>query len=345
MPQAKVQSTLFRYLAMLRQLPARTPGMSAAELTACLAIDGIPISKRSVERDLNALLDMGLLECNDKGTPRGWYVRPEKAQLAALTVAEAMSLSLLESYIKPLLPRALYSSVESRFRQARRMLEEQPNFNHERRLMDLLHVVPATQALVPAVVDAQVLDQLQQALAKGEKLRVSYYSLRAGKKRDFVLNPGGLFLRGAASFLVAAIDGRDDITVFAVHRIQSAERLIGEPVMLPSGFNFADWLQNGGGDFDSRGFVELEMKVNHDLARILMETPLTENMSAELLNEHEYLIKARLLNTRQLRWWLMSQGDNLMVVNPPQLAQWVADRHRAAAARYSSPDVSQPSSK
>ena len=334
MPSAKVRSTVFRYLTMLRLMPSRMPGVSAAELTTMLAEDGIPISKRSVERDLEQLLDMVLVECNERGVPRGWYVNPDKTQLAALTVAEAMSLNLLESYLKPLLPRAFYSNVESRFRQARQMLEEQPLLNHERRLIDLLHVVMPTQPLLPAAVDDEVLDQIQQAIAKAEKIRVQYDSLRAGKVRDFVLSPAGLFLRGAATFLVAAIDGRDDVNVFALHRIKKVERLFKQPLVLPKGFRLQEWLQNGGGDFGSDGLIELELKVSSDLARVLIETPLTEQMTAEQLPSGQFLIKTKVLNTPQLRWWLLSQSYNLMVVNPPHLAQLINEHHAKAAAQY-----------
>ncbi len=109
---------------------------------------------------------------------------------------------------------------------------------------------------------------------------------------------------------------------------------MGERATLPDGFKLSDWLQAGGGDFGSEGQIDLELNINNSLAVILMETPLTPEMTIEPWDEHQHRITARLENTWQLRWWLLSQGYNLMVVNPPHLAQWLEKSHRIAANRY-----------
>ncbi|PWB30682.1 WYL domain-containing protein [Pseudomonas sp. SDI] len=73
MPSATTRATLSRQWELLRQLPSRSPGATSAELVMRLKDAGFPISKRSIERDLNELSLIFPLERNDKSIPYGWH--------------------------------------------------------------------------------------------------------------------------------------------------------------------------------------------------------------------------------------------------------------------------------
>ncbi|MDD0972969.1 WYL domain-containing protein [Pseudomonas fontis] len=73
MPSATTRATLSRQWELLRQLPSRSPGVTSAQLVMRLKDAGFPISKRSIERDLNELSLIFPLERNDKSIPYGWH--------------------------------------------------------------------------------------------------------------------------------------------------------------------------------------------------------------------------------------------------------------------------------
>ena len=73
LPFATTRATLSRQWALLRQLPSRSPGITSAELVWRLRDVGFPVSKRTVERDLNELSLIFPLERNDKSIPFGWH--------------------------------------------------------------------------------------------------------------------------------------------------------------------------------------------------------------------------------------------------------------------------------
>jgi len=76
-PSHPTRHTIARQWQLLKLLPDRHPGKSAAQLQAALAKLGHKTSKRTVERDLNELATLFAVHCNSKGMPYGWYWQPD----------------------------------------------------------------------------------------------------------------------------------------------------------------------------------------------------------------------------------------------------------------------------
>lgn len=124
---AKTHQAIARQWELLKLLPSQAPGRTARELADALAQDGCRVSKRTVERDLNELMLLFPIECNDRGTPFGWHWTPgAHFDLPDLTLAEAMSTCLLEDYLKPLLPASILRTLLPRFRHAEKKLQALP---------------------------------------------------------------------------------------------------------------------------------------------------------------------------------------------------------------------------
>jgi predicted DNA-binding transcriptional regulator YafY len=71
MPSSTSRRTIARQWELLKQLPGKGPGLSAAELCGRLQSSGHQVSKRTIERDLVELSQLFPLQCNDKGIPSG----------------------------------------------------------------------------------------------------------------------------------------------------------------------------------------------------------------------------------------------------------------------------------
>jgi len=48
----------------------------------------------------------------------------------------------------------------------------------------------------------------------------------------------------------------------------------------------------------------------------------------------DFLVKATVGDTWQLRWWVLSQGDAVRVLRPARLRREIVQQLRAATARY-----------
>lgn len=114
MPNKKANHhALARQWEILKTLPNRGPGITVRELADKIFEAGFSVTKRTIERDLTELSALFPLMHNDKGTPRGWHWMPgADADLPGLTLADALSLRIVEDLLRPLLPAAVLESLE-----------------------------------------------------------------------------------------------------------------------------------------------------------------------------------------------------------------------------------------
>ena len=65
----------------------------------------------------------------------------------------------------------------------------------------------------------------------------------------------------------------------------------------------------------------------------LEETPLSTDQTLELV-ESDHTLCADVLDSWQLRWWLLGQGDAVVVVEPAELRAALAETLESATAVY-----------
>jgi predicted DNA-binding transcriptional regulator YafY len=335
MPAQNTRATLARQWTLLRLLPHRGSGLTARELTAQLKSAGHPVTKRQVERDLTELATLFPIECMDASTPWGWRWLPQAdARLPGLDKAEAMSLIAIEQLLRPLVPEALLQPLTARFSHAARLMEALPPAQRTR-AADAVRIVQPGQPLLPARINEEVLTRVQNALLSGMQIDVEYASLaEPAGNRTLRLHPLGLVHRGPASYLVATAFDYEDIRMYAVHRIAEAHPL-EEAAMRPTTFDLDRWLAEGGAGFGSGETIDLELRVSAQLATYLVETPLSGDQTL-VPDGDGFMLKAHVQDTWQLRWWLLSQGDQIEVCAPQILRQSVLDRLTCALNIYRS---------
>ncbi|MBU2339226.1 MAG: hypothetical protein KJ843_24885, partial [Alphaproteobacteria bacterium] len=108
--QQVLPSQPFSPMGLLEILPVRAPGATAANLQKGLEQAGHPTSKRTVE-----LPRLFPLQCNSKGPPFGWYwPLGSTAELPGPSTCYALTMRLVESSIRPLLPTDLLGVLEHR---------------------------------------------------------------------------------------------------------------------------------------------------------------------------------------------------------------------------------------
>lgn len=328
--------TLLRQWEMLKQLPTRPPGITARELTQQLNDSGFPVSKRQIERDLDQLSQSFAIICNDKGKPYGWYwMEGVSVDIPAVSAAEALSLTMVEKVLKPLLPATVLQSIAPRLQQAKLKLE-----NLQRtglgNWQDKVAFVPATMHQEVPAIAADALHAVQVALLQSRCLEVQYTPVAAAPKtKSYVLHPLALVQRGVISYLVARVEPYQDVLLFAMHRLSSAQVLEAKPAHAPDGFTLAQYLQSGALQFSDGNSFTLEAKINADLAMHLRETPLSEDQTI-IAEEQWHTLTATVMDSWQLRWWVLSQGEQIEIIAPTTLRDEIKQRLQQALQHYQS---------
>lgn len=333
MPARNTRSTLARQWTLLRLLPHRGSGMTARALTSQLETAGHAVTKRQVERDLTELATLFPIECLDSSTPWGWRWMPQAdAQLPGLDTAEALSLVAIEKLVRPLVPEALLQPLTARFSHAAQLIAALPPAQRSR-AADAVRIVQPGQPLMPAQIDPEVLTRIQSALLTGTQIEIEYTAIgEPAAHRTLRLHPLGLVHRGPASYVVATAFDYEDVRMYAMHRIAAA-RPLDEIARRPANFNLDQWLEEGGAGFGRGEAIDLELQVDARLAHHLSETPLAADQTLKADGE-TFTLRARVQDTWQLRWWLLSQAEQIEVRSPASLRRSISDRLTNASAVY-----------
>lgn len=341
MPDRSSRDTLARQWELLRQLPSHPPGATAAELTGALGGNGFVTSKRTVERDLAELERIFPIRCNDKGRPYGWHwMRHADLGIPGMGLTEALSFTLLEQFLYRMLPISLWRGFEPHLRHAREKLEALTDGNKVARWRKKVRYVSPTLPLEPPQFDDAVLEAVQRALLEERRLAVRYRAIDDSEDKALTLHPLALIQRGAVGYLAAMAFDYCDVRYYAVHRIGAAE-VLPEAARRLRGFSLDAHLKAGGGHFVSAEQAQplrLEARVMPELARILEETPLAENMRLRRNGDGDASVRATVADTWQLRWWILSQGARIEVLKPKTLRREIAEQVARLHGYYARPD-------
>ncbi|MGH8225569.1 MAG: helix-turn-helix transcriptional regulator [Gammaproteobacteria bacterium] len=337
MPDRARHDTLARQWELLRLIPSRPPGRTAGALTQSLADSGFPTSKRTVERDLKELERIFPIRCNDRGAPYGWHwMRDADLGIPGVELAEALSLTLMRGFLQEMLPLSLWRAFVPRLEHARGKLKTLAGRNNAARWPEKVRNISPTLPLLPPAINEKALACVQQALLEDRQLEVSYRGAGDEAEKSLTLHPLGLILRGPVMYLIATAFDYEDIRFYAVHRIRQAG-ISAESAKRPEGFSLDEYLAEGAGHFLSSEPVKnirLQARVSQDLAHVLKEARLSEDM--KLRDEDEYLrLTATLPDTWQLRWWILSQGARIEVLKPVALRKAIAAEISAMHRSYS----------
>ncbi|WP_218573451.1 helix-turn-helix transcriptional regulator [Rheinheimera lutimaris] len=334
MAAASSQNTIARQWQLLKLLPSRAPGLEARVLTLQLQHAGFAVSKRTVERDLQDLSLLFPLQCNDKSMPFGWYwMRDASLDIPGISLAEALSLTLVEAQMRQLLPAPLLSSLNARFSQAHNTLQSLQAGNASARWPDKVASVSADMHLLAPKIDSDILQQVQQALLDDKQLEVSYHALHQSAVKAYRLNPLALVQRGQISYLIASAEPYTDPLRFAVHRFVQVE-VTDSAAVTPPGFNLQRYLASGAMEFSEGDTIKLEFIAKQVLANLLQETPLSADMACDKLDNGDYHISATVHKGWQLNLWLMSQSSYLTVLAPQDIRESIKLRLAEALAKY-----------
>lgn len=333
MPKAKHQDAMRRQWEILRMLPGKAPGISAADIIKELEIVSIVVNKRTIERDLVELSRNFGLVCNDLSKPYLWHWMLDAGiDLPALTLTDAFSLKIVESILKPLIPRAMHETLDYRFKEANEKLKAISKKSRHGSWADKVRNVTPTLSLLPPKINNGVLDTVQTALLKDKQVEVKYHSMDSDGAKVQILNPLAMVQRGPVTYLVATMIGYSDTRLYAVHRIKNAN-IGSDDTVIPKGFSIDEYIDKGALNFGSGKEIKLHACIDEWLYRVLEETPISCDQKLSHKDDESFL-SATVQDTWQLMWWLMSQGNAIEVIRPIKLRNKIRSELEGALEQY-----------
>ncbi len=341
MPGSDHETTLARQWELLRNhLPSRPPGRTSRDLRDRLDAAGHNVTKRTIERDMEELSRIFPIGRNEVSIPYGWHWK-ENARFDTLgmDLSEAVSLGLMEDVLRQIMPPAFLSALEGKFSLAREKLAALPKIPHAR-WTDLVRYVPPGLPFVPPATAPGVLPSIQEALLQQRQLTVIYLKAGAATAKEYTLHPLSLIQQGTRSYLVATAFDYKEPLLYAVHRIATAT-VLDAPTQRPKGFTLDAYIAAGATQFGCGKSVTLKAKVSDDLARLLDETPISNDQKFST-RAGVRTLTATVMESWQLHFWILSQGPAITVLKPLALRKQIIASLESSLSNYSADEVTQP---
>lgn len=313
--------TLLRQWAMLRHIPRHPRKVDTVTLQNILAKQGHDITLRTIQRDLNKL-SLALPLISDEAKPQGWSweANAEVLDLPALDPQTALTFKLVESHMGQLLPASTLDYLQPWFRTAKGVLDQHGNgLAH---WPDKIRVLPSGMVRKAPNIKPEVAEAVYQAVLQERQLQITY----SGKSEDaeapsHTIHPLALVVRDRVVYLICIFNGFVDPRQLAMHRILSA-KVLEESALRPIGFSIDTYIADGefGIPLNPHPIV-LEAEFMRHVAIHLRESPIADDQVIEDVDEENVLLRATVPDTLELRLWLKSFGDEVMVVKPDTLNQ------------------------
>jgi predicted DNA-binding transcriptional regulator YafY len=345
MSAREARDTIARQWELLQRIPTHGAGVTTSELHAQLEVAGFRVTKRTIERDLASLCDAAKFPFGPSGSqerPIRWrWIDGRAANVPGLSLAEALSLNVIENALRPLLPAALLGVLDAHWQKARDKLNDLASTNRHAAWVDKLRVVVQDPALLPPVIADGVLEAIQVGLARERQLRVSYRRAGAAEFTHMTLHPLAMVQSGTTSYLLATANDYEDVRSYAMHRFQTVEVLEGE-AHRPGDFDL-DTSVSKVMHFGNGRPIRLRAHVWENLADILKEAPLSDDQALGRGRLGWHVVTATVTDTWSLRRWLLGRADELVVLQPASLRRDIAAQLREAATAYGvAPDADEP---
>lgn len=328
-----------RHIQMLQMIPTRRPGVTAGELHEKLKYRDFEVSKRTIERDLEKLSASLPLVDEQAGRENRWFWAENAniTQFPSMDTQTALTFRLIEENISSLLPPGVRSKLEPHFKLAVDTLrneEAAPLKRWSERVM----IIPGDQPLIIPEPDRAVTEVIHQALFDGRTFVGSYVARNRPPEdaKTTTIHPLGIVYRGQVAYLIGRRDGEEMVKQFALHRFHHAEPS-NTPLQEPADFDLDEYVKAGNFEYPEGDDIQLELRVYHELARILEERLISEDQSVRPdseAGEDWRLLTATVQETAQLRWWILSFGDNVEVLGPTSFRKRIGETVKTVASWY-----------
>ncbi len=310
-----------RQIAMLELIPRSPRKTYTKEIKNKLADRGFEIDERSIQRDLIALERTLPLVCDSRDKPYGWSwaKSSEGIQAPAMDPVEALTLSLAEQYLEPLMPKASFKRVGIFFDRANAVLKEQsPKLIN--RWRQRVRVLPEMLRFKRPQLNDDVEQALYEAAFEGLQIKALYRKRGESKSSLRHIHPLGLVMKGSINYLICMMDeDRKQPRYLPLHRFEKVE-ILGENSEEPDKFNLDEFTHTNNLSYEySKKLYTFKALFDFTAAAHLMETPLNSTQKVSKQADGRLLISARMTDTLQFEQWLRSFGSDVEILEPLKL--------------------------
>ena len=324
----------YKDFQLLKTIPS-TGKISATEILKKLQGQGFQLDKRTIQRDLNSLSVFFAIQTDGNKDVAGWSWKPEadKLELPSMSPDVALSLQILKTHLARFTPPNVFTQLQPYFKNANKLLDTLSD-NHLSTWQDKIGTLSRVQPLITPNIDIEQMEKIYNAVLLETQINATYAPLGEDPK-EYKINPFGIVVVDRALYLVCSLWQYDDIKQFALHRFIEVENTTNK-IKKPADFKLQKYIDKGNFLFPENGNdkIELLIKVSQYWADYLHENKLSNNQSIKKDADNSSNLSATVQNTQQLKWWLLSMGSDVEVIQPKALRETMIQNIQTLGEKY-----------
>jgi len=331
----EVSDTLMRQWQMLRMIPWQPIKVSTAELVQRLSEKGFDATQRTIQRDLVRLSELYPLTSDERNKPYGWsWMADAKVMdIPGMDSHTALAFWLAEKHLDGMFPKATLRHLQAHFKTATNVLDSAHSDKGTPSWRNKVRVMHRGPGLRVPVINPDVQACVYDSLLRNYRFEVVYKPRESEGTKTYGINPLGIVLKDGLVYLVCTIWDYTDIKLLTLHRMLEAKP-VDVPVTVPDGFNLDAYIESGELDFAIGGKIQLKARFRKGAAFHLEERPLSSDQTLAPENDEWMMLSATVLDTSELRWWLLGFGDQIEVLEPAELREHFAGVAASMAGVY-----------
>lgn len=316
-------NTTLRHLEMLRKIPV-SPGapITTRDLHQHLIDEGFQVSKRTVERDLLKLAEIGGLYSDESAEGNSWgSIWEGHNKKSAMQPTEALMLILSEKLLLQTMPIEYAQRIGERIEKAKLLLSAG---NALGKWQDKLQVISDGYPLINnnSMLDDHTREIIYECVLKECQINIHYQAKDKDTPRNYCLNPLGIIIRGQSHYLVATkTTSPEKPLLFLFHRIKSAEDRYKKTNM-PSSFMMADYYAKNPSGWILKNESQIEtikLNVKGYALDTLLHNKLAKDQKLEHLADGWAKVQFTCIPTYDLVAWMLRFGADVICESPAHL--------------------------
>jgi proteasome accessory factor B len=284
-------------------------------------------SRRTIYRDLKELEAIGVSYHYDAATG-GYTMDPEFfLPPVDLKLEEAMSLLLLvhkasEQLQLPFKNSALLaaSKIENNLPAKIRQ--------HCNRALRSISTRAAAQA--PLRELDKTFAQLQEAIAKKQKVSMRYHSLFDGGDIELELCPYHLLYNQRAWYVVGLSSMHNSVRTFKLNRISELKTL-SQHFVDDGDFDLSEYLGRAWSMIPEGRIYDVKLRFLPKVAENVTEVQWHSTQKVTRKDDGSVIVEFRVDGLGEITWWILGYGDQVQVLRPEKLKQRIAEIARNMA--------------
>lgn len=289
------------------------------------------ISRRTVMRDLEFLRDRYNAPLEYDRTRNGYYYTDPTFMIQNVLLTEGDLFTV--STIMPLMEQYKNTPLESSFKnimdKISDMLPNQVDVNTSFLNEDVSFISDPLPK-----IESDVFETIFESIKLKKSIRFEYRSVSKTEYSVKIIDCYKVICQKGNWYVLGFSHNKNEVRIYALSRIQNI-KLLNETFTIPNEFDLNNYVDLSFGIWTNKETpIEYELLFSSNINTYILEREWHTNQTVEQNADGSVLLKFKSNQKQQVLSWVLSFGNSVKVVNPPELIEKVKEEINKMIEKY-----------